>query len=56
MDVTLFSDAKDLIYEGIATKMRNVNIDKAVFCDAKDLIYEGIATSLHNSAIVGAGI
>jgi len=41
-----FTDAKDLIYEGIATCLASqwlaTTSDKY---DAKDLIYEGIATS-----------
>jgi len=38
-------DAKDLIYEGIATLSSVVRrTTQTVFYDAKDLIYEGIAT------------
>jgi len=37
-------DAKDLIYEGIATKLSRFSILCNSKHDAKDLIYEGIAT------------
>ena len=40
-------DAKDLIYEGIATLyLRFPNHLSELHDDAKDLIYEGIATRL----------
>jgi len=37
-------DAKDLIYEGIATAHLQPDMFVPRFHDAKDLIYEGIAT------------
>jgi len=37
-------DAKDLIYEGIATSAPPLCTQQLVRHDAKDLIYEGIAT------------
>jgi len=44
-DDGLFRDAKDLIYEGIATFAKAIfNLPPQFLFDAKDLIYEGIAT------------
>jgi len=42
---SLAEDAKDLIYEGIATTSASFK-STAILNDAKDLIYEGIATPL----------
>jgi len=46
IDLWLRSDAKDLIYEGIATFLMHQLILRCCYHDAKDLIYEGIATLL----------
>jgi len=45
--IAVVIDAKDLIYEGIATVTYKPLITfNIIAADAKDLIYEGIATSI----------